>query len=87
MVKMHKTWSEIQLKSGKSFVTEVKESEYSWKNGIEISTEETLTDFPISIRMSDDDGNNLIVKPSDILYIVNHKTVVEVESDDEEDDI
>lgn len=77
---IYRTHWEIKLRNGDKFVSEVKESEYSWKYETLYTQEELLINSRISIELSKTTA--IHVKPSDILYTIRHQSVAEVEDED-----
>ena len=80
MKKVYKKWSVIKLRSGEEITTEITETEYSWHDTIEISDSDIAADFPKAIKIGK--TQQLVIKPSDILYIINHSLTKEVEDDE-----
>ena len=80
MKKVYKKWSVITLRSGEEITTEITETEYSWLDTIEISDSDVATDLPKAIEIGK--TQQLVIKPSDILYIINHSVTKEVEDDE-----
>ena len=83
MKTIYRTHWEIKLRNGDKFVSEVKESEYSWKNDTLYTQEELLINSTINIELSK--ATVIHVKPSDILYTIRHQSVAEIEDEDTEE--